>query len=245
MIQTMRPIDKGSWPTKDSHATRKRVFNDWTRAIPYLKGRTGRYCHLCELKVSNAMAIEHIKSKKYFPRLQAHWDNFLLICNHCNSHKLATITISPYKKTYYWPHLNNTIMAFDFRITGEIIPNRTYLTTKPQIDRANATIDLYGLDKVVTAQGNSDDRLKDRLEAYKQAIDRFIEFSNSKASVHAIVDNAKNTGFFSVWLKVFNSVPNVKAALIDCLDFHLATTYCFNSTYQPIPRNPTFTADPI
>lgn len=241
----MRPIDKGSWPTKGSHGIRKRVFNDWTRAIPHLRGRTGRFCHLCEMKVTNAIAVEHIKPKEHFPRLQAHWDNFLLICNHCNSHKLATIPVSPYKKKYYWPHLNNTIMAFDFKITGEIIPNTTYLTTQPQIDRVNATIDLYGLDKTVTAQGNSDDRLKDRLEAYKQAIDRYIEYSNGQATVAAIVDNAKNTGFFSVWLKVFDTVAVVKAALIDCPDFHLASTNCFNAAYQPIDRNPLILVDPI
>jgi len=243
----MRPIDKGGWPTKGSHGVRKRVFNDWTRAIPHLRGRTGRFCHLCEMKVTNAIAIEHIKPKEHFPRLQAHWDNFLLICNQCNSHKLATIPISPYKKKYYWPHLNNTIKAFDFKITGEIIPNTTYLTTQPQIDRANATIDLYGLDKTVTAQGNSDDRLLERLEAYKQAIDRLIEYTGvpQLATVPAIVANAKNTGFFSVWLKVFDSVPVVKAALIDCPDFHLASTNCFNAAYQPIDRNPLILADPI
>lgn len=241
----MRPIDKGSWPTKGSNGVRKRVFNDWTRAIPHLRGRTGRYCHLCEMKVTNAIAIEHIKPKDHFPKLQAHWDNFLLICNHCNSHKLATIPTSPYKKKYYWPHLNNTIKAFDFKINGEIIPNTTYLNTQPQIDRAKATIGLYGLDKSVTAQGNSDDRLKDRLEAYKQAIDRYIEYSNGQATVPAIVDNARNTGFFTVWLKVFDTVPLVKSALIDCPDFHLATTNCFNAAYQPIDRNLANTADPI
>jgi len=135
-------------------------------------------------------------------------------------------------------------MAFDFRLTGEIIPNPTYLTTKLQIDRANATIDLYGLAKTVTAQGNSDDRLMNRLEAFKQAIDRYIEFAQGQATIQAIVDNAKNTGFFSVWLKVFDSVPAVKSALIDCPDFHLATTNCFNAAYQPIPRNPANIADP-
>lgn len=241
----MRPIEKGNWPTKGRLGITRRVFNDWTRAIPHLKGLTGRYCHFCEMKVTNAIAIEHIKPKEHFPKLQAHWGNFLLICNHCNSHKINTIPTSPYRKSYYWPHLNNTIMAFDFRITGEIIPNTTYLTLQPQIDRANATIDLYGLDKTVTAQGNSDDRLIDRLEAYKQAIDRYVEYSTGLATVNAIVDNAKNTGFFSVWLKVFDSIPPVKMALINCPDFHMATTNCFNAVYQPIPRNPVIVADPI
>ena len=136
-------------------------------------------------------------------------------------------------------------MAFELKITGEITPNTTYLTSQPQIDRAKATIDLYGLDKTATAQGNSDDRLKERLEAYKQAIDRYIEFTTGVAIVPAIVDNAKNTGFFSVWLKVFDAVPAVKMALIGCTDFYLATTNCFNAAYQPIPRNPSNKTDPI
>lgn len=241
----MRPIEKGSWPTKGTRGISKRVFNDWTKAIPHLKGRTGKYCHLCEMKVTNAMAIEHIKPQTHFPKLKFHWDNFLLICNYCNSHKVAKIPLAPYRKNYYWPHFHNTLMAFDVKVTGEIIPNVIYVTTGHQIAKANATIDLYGLAQTTTSQGNSDDRLKERLEAFKQAIDRFIEYSKGKATTVAIVDNAKNTGFFSVWLKVFESIAVVKAALINCPEFHLSNTNCFNPAYQLIPRNPGDLADSI
>lgn len=235
----MRPINKGNWPTKGARGVRKRVFTDWKRAIPHLKGRTGKYCHFCEMKVTNAIAIEHIKPQEHFPKLVSHWDNFLLICNHCNSHKGATIPRSSYRKRYFWPHLNNTLMAFDFKISGEIIPNTAYLKNQPQIDRANSTIKLYGLDKTVTAQGNSDDRLLERMEAYKQAIDRLLEYADGDATINAIVDSAKNTGFFSVWLKVFDGEPAVRTALINCPQFHLATTNCFDAALQLQQRTPT------
>lgn len=136
-------------------------------------------------------------------------------------------------------------MAFDFKITGEIIPNTTYLNSPDQIARARATIDLYGLDKAVTAQGNSDDRLMDRVEAIKQAIDRLIEYSTGTATIAAIVDNAKNTGFFSVWLRIFSTKPLVKAALINEPDFHQANTGCYNGINLFVPRNPANLTDPI
>lgn len=229
----MRPINKGTWPIKGTRVIKKRVFNKWQRAIPHLESRTGKFCHLCEMKVTNALAIEHIKPQEHFPNLISHWDNFLLICNYCNSHKLATIPISPYRKEYYWPHLNNTLKTFDFTIAGIIVPNNLYLLTPPEITRATNTISLYGLDKVVTSTGDSDSRLIERLEAYKFAIDRLIEFTSGiNNSVDAIIDLAKTKGFFSIWLKVFDNIPVVRTALINCPDFHLASTNCFDASLQ-------------
>ena len=95
----MRPINKGTWPTKNN-GTKKKVFNDWTRAIPILKERTGHYCHLCEMKMNSGFAIEHIKPKVFYPQLKSHWSNFLLVCPYCNSHKIATIPKNIKKTTF-------------------------------------------------------------------------------------------------------------------------------------------------
>jgi hypothetical protein len=229
----MRPVNKGAWPTKGALGVKKRVFNQWQRAIPHLELRTGKFCHLCEMKVTNALAIEHIKPREHFPKLIAHWDNFLLICNYCNSHKLTNIPLAPYRKKYYWPHLNNTLKTFDFTVAGIITYNATHLTTPPEIGRANNTIALYGLDKTTTSNGDSDSRLIERLEAYFFAIQRLNEYTTGvNNSIDAIVDLAKTKGFFSVWLKVFDGVPAVRTALINCPDFHLATTNCFDATLQ-------------
>jgi uncharacterized protein (TIGR02646 family) len=230
----MRPILKGWWPIRGNQV--RYVFNDWTRAIPYLKSRTGKYCHLCEMKV-DPISIEHILPKSHFEDLASDWDNFLLICHYCNSHKSNEIPVLPYANNYYWPHLNNTLMAFFYPKNGEVIPNKEHLTVSHQVEKAENTIKLYGLNKKVTQQGNSDERLKNRLIAYKQAIDRFIEKSDGKATVRAIVDNAQNTGFFSVWLQVFNNCPDVKEALIQSPAFHLTAGNFFDENLRPIRRN--------
>lgn len=226
----MRPVAKGTWPTINNG--RRRIFNDWRRAKPFLRSSTGDYCHLCEMRVTNALAIEHIKPKEHFPKLSNHWDNFLLICNYCNSHKLETIPSSPYRKKYFWPHLNNTLQSIDYSITGIAIPNTTYLTNPDQLRRANATIQLYGLDKTITATGDSDTRLIERLKAFKMAIDRKIEYAQGQATEPAILDMAKTTGFFSIWLKVFNNVPAIRTAIIQCPEFHQANTNCFDAAFQ-------------
>lgn len=228
----MRPIQKGPWPTKGT-GIKKRIFNQWQRAIPHLKDSTGKFCHFCEMKVTNALAIEHIKPQVHFPRLSSDWNNFLLICNYCNSHKLSNKPIAPYRKNYFWPHLNNTLKTFDVSLAGVITPNTFFLSNIADINRANNTIALYGLDKTHTSTGNSDDRLVERLEAFYFAIERLKEFTTGiNASVDVIVDLAKTKGFFSVWLKVFENVPSVRTALISCPDFHLANTNCFDSTLQ-------------
>jgi hypothetical protein len=228
----MRPISKGSWPTKGSRGVAKRVFNSWQRAIPHLVGRTGPFCHLCEMRVTNALAIEHILPKVHYPRLSAHWANFLLICNYCNSHKVAAIPRSPYKKTYFWPHLNNTLKVFYVNSVPEIVPNKRYLTGN-NIIRAQNTINLYGLNKTHNAEGESDNRWTERAKAMYFAIKRLNEFNSGvNSSVDNIIEFAETTGFFSVWLKIFDNVPAVRAALINHPNFYLASTNCFDPTLQ-------------
>lgn len=63
----MRPINKGLHPITPQRG-KKMVLNDWTKAIPFLKQRTGDYCHICEMKVTNMLAIEHIKPQIHFPK---------------------------------------------------------------------------------------------------------------------------------------------------------------------------------
>ena len=208
------------------------MFNDWTRAIPHLKLATGSYCHFCEMKVTNALAIEHIKPQTHFPRLQNQWENFLLICNYCNSEKLAMIPKN-YRTDYFWPHLNNTLLAFDFNFTANVIPN-TKLTNPVDIDRANRLIALYGLDKRTSSDGSPDPRWVERAKALYLAINRKSEYLSGRATLDAIVDFAVATGFFSVWLKIFDNIPVVRAALINCPDFKIPINECFDAALMPM-----------
>lgn len=240
----MRPISKGAWPT--SNGGKKYVFNSWGRAKGHLVKRTGLYCYLCEMRVNNCMAIEHIKAKDDYVRLKNSWTNFLLSCTSCNSNKKTKKLDVPYRKHYYWPHLNNTLLAFVSPINGPdacLVRPRHNLSAS-QIQRAQATIDLYELAKRVDSSGESDIRYVERQIATKKAIDRYIEYRTGKVTIPAIVDMATSTGFFSVWLDVFNAEPAVKSALLHAPEFKINVASWFDSHLNPVPRNPT-EADPI
>ncbi len=239
----MRPINKGWWPTYGGG--KKYVFNDWARAKKHLINRTGPYCHLCEMRVNNSLAVEHIKARTHFPRLANSWTNFLLACTSCNSSKTSNKLKIPYRKHYYWPHLNNTLLAFVSPACG---PDACLVTPHPGLSasqkaRAQATIALYELDKRVTSTGDSDNRFIERQKATKMAIDRLVEYKKGLATIQAIVDMATNTGFFSVWLDVFGKEPMVKTALLQAPEYKIDGNW-FDATFNPTHRNPG-QADPI
>lgn len=205
----MRPIEKGPWPLTPVRQ-RRQVFNDWTNAIPILKGRTGWYCHICEMRVNNALAIEHIKPKEHFPGIRNHWDNFLLICNSCNSHKSDTIPLTHYRRKYLWPHKNNTLIAFEYGIVLPFISPSNNLPNRNYRARAVRLIRLYGLNKQVNTSGESDTRWIEKCSALMNAIDCRMEYLNGATTINSIIRTAKLSGFFSIWLTVFDNDLAVK-----------------------------------
>lgn len=226
----MRPIDKGDWPIANNG--RKLSFDDWTRAIPILIERTGCYCHICEIRLN--LEIEHIKYKDHYENLASVWWNFLLVCRYCNARK-GSVRVKGYRQSYIWPHLNNTLLAFAYELDGQVKPRNSL--DAHDIARASNLISVYKLSDSVTSNGTPDKRFKRRIEVFKQANDRRLEFRDGKATAEAIVDAVTNTGFFSTWLKVFEDVPEIKQALINCPDFHLAGNVFFDANFLPLPRN--------
>lgn len=188
------------------------------------------------MKMNSGFAIEHIKPKVFYPQLKSHWSNFLLVCPYCNSHKIATIP-KKYKENYFWPHLNNTLLVFDYeQVLPHIKPFDSL--TQDQKKRANNLIELYGLRKESTSDGSADTRWIEKLKAYKMAIDRRLEYQKGmNHSVKAIVDLAVQSGFFSIWLKVFEDIPLIRTALIQRKEFYLLNTNCFDNSLQLQPRN--------
>jgi len=234
----MRPINKGDWPLKGNSNTKRKVFVDWTRAIKDLVNRTGTYCHFCEMRVTNALAIEHLLPQEHYPERSGDWDNFLLTCSYCNSHKSATIPINPYTVHYVWPHLNNTLLAVDYTLVGEVVPKRNLGPDSFEYERAQNIIALYGLDKTTTSSGDSDTRWTERADAIVMAVTRRAEFNRGiNNSVDAIIDLARKTGFFSIWLKIFNDVAAVRDAIIQCPDFHVPVAECFDAQLNLITRS--------
>jgi uncharacterized protein (TIGR02646 family) len=229
----MRPVAKGDWPLTAKHG-KKMSLENWSRAIPILKARTGSYCHLCEMHVTNPIAIEHIFNRDSYPRLSANWSNFLLACSYCNSRKGAQRVEAPYRAKYFWPHLHNTLLKFEYRPDGV---TRAHADLSPaDRPRALRTISLYALDATKTKTGDLDQRHRARLQAWRIAIDRRIEFEKGICPVSVIVDSATLAGFFSVWLAVFHDREAVRAALIQCPAFHLAETSCLDAQLELVER---------
>jgi len=240
----MRPVDKGSWPTY--RAGKKYIFNDWRKAKKHLLSRTGGFCHFCEMRINNALAVEHIKPRDSHPRLSNSWNNFLLSCNSCNSSKRQTAPLSPYRQRYYWPHLNNTMLAFYTPLigTGAMVINAATTLSVEQKVKAQATIKLYGLDKLKTSTGDSDNRFTERLETIDMAIELLRDYTNNETNIGSILKVAESRGFFSIWIDIFRSKPEVVTALIDSPKFKINRAICFDLNLQPIPRN-ALKSDPI
>jgi hypothetical protein len=241
----MRPIERGEWPTHGRNNIQY-VFNDWTKAKKHLVKRTGDYCHFCEMRVNNALTVEHIEPRESSPHLSNHWFNFLLACHSCNSSKNKTPPLQDYRLRYYWPHLNNTLLAFHTPLTGPdamVVHVRTSLLAVQKI-KAQALIDLYGLDKLKTTTGDSDTRFTERLETIDMAIALLNDYTNNDTNVNSILMVAASRGFFSIWLEVFSSKPEVIIALLDSPKFKINKALFFDANFTPIPRNP-LNADPI
>jgi hypothetical protein len=226
----MRPIDKGAWPL-DRNGQR-RIFQSWTLAIPILEEQTGVFCHICEARFP--LTIDHLKFKDRFPRLSLNWWNFLLTCQYCNSRK-GVVVIKNYRQAFVWPHLNNTFLALDYHSDGSVCAASNI--SPIDIERASSLIELYQLSSPTTKDGKRDRRFLRRLDAYRQAEERLHEYKNGKATVRAILDAATNTGFFSIWLKVFEAIQVVRDALINCPAFHLVGKGFFDENGNAIPRN--------
>lgn len=233
----MRPIEKGPWPSKHAKHPKLRSFQDWRRAIPFLKERTGDYCHLCERRVTNAMSIEHVLPQKHFPEQAQDWDNFLLICASCNGQKIDTLPEQPIGDHYYWPHLHNTAFAFEYSVDTFWFP-KPNKHAKVDEKSAQRLIDLYNLGQLRKRIMVDDLRAVYRVSAIKKAIDRRLEYLEGKATVEAIVSMATATGFFSLWIDIFKDLPEVRKALLAAPEFHLQALDppCFNTDGEVVAQ---------
>ncbi|KAB0514190.1 HNH endonuclease [Pseudomonas koreensis] len=237
----MRPINKGGWPTRKNNSAIKLVFTDWSKARVHLVERTGQYCHLCEIQLPMGLAVEHIKPKEIYKSLSNNWSNFLLICTSCNSRKKVSDPVRPYRFRYYWPHLNNTLMAFCTSLTGPdalLVKPHSGLSAA-QLTRAEATIELYKLDQRLLASGEGDARYTRKAEIGSKAVRRYLEYKSAICTLDSILDNVLSDGFFSLWLEVFKNEKVVIDAILDLPGFFIDRPNWFNATNDPVGRNPT------
>jgi hypothetical protein len=253
----MRPVKK--WSVGDTFVNQKNDnetvlerYSPYTKAISILHLNLDCYCSYCEV-FSSDLEVEHVVSQDQEDAKKAVWDNFLLACGRCNgkdnkSNKPVDIN------NIYLPHLNNTLLAFEYKEGGFIAINPQL--QGDQINKAEKLMDLVGLDKY---PGNpkypetdkhpkgfpeGDKRWEHRRAAWKKAKSKLRAYENGEISVDKIVEFAKERGFFSVWYSVFDAHSEVRAAMIASFDG--TDQNCFDpTTFAPIYRNPTNPIDPM
>ncbi|WP_455425472.1 HNH endonuclease [Dryocola sp. LX212] len=214
----MRPVQKGISPIAGD-------FGKYEDAKPELVSRLGLYCSYCERKIVTLLAVEHIEPKDGVygkPALEKRWSNFLLACTNCNSCKGSGKVNF---RRFIFPDRDNTFHAYKYNVDGSIAL-APHLSQRQKVMARN-TLRLVGLDKpiqVFTDSNNEQvalDRVAQRMEAFgvaQVALSLMLSEPNSNALKQSITNNAVENGFFSIWMTVFDSYPEMKLKFIQAFN---------------------------
>lgn len=211
----MRPVCRGSSPQTDD-------FSNYSDAKPELVSRLGPYCSYCERPIHTNFAVEHIQPKGLaeHAHLVGRWNNFLLACVNCNSSKsdknidLAQTIL---------PDRDNSFFALRYLPDGRIEPSAAAMSGGFKTMVA-ATLALTGLDKVPVKTLDSHgkqvalERVSQRIQAWLLAEDAKTDIENNPTDSVLRKSTAKvatASGFFSVWMTVFDGDPDMRNRLID------------------------------
>ena len=228
----MRPISKTTRTNDDGSPL---TFTKWGDAKIELQKELGSYCSFCErVGYSSSLDVEHILAKGLpkYAHLIYRWDNFLLGCKNCNPTKgMKDFDIND----TYMPHLNN-LLCFIEVSDGGTLKIKAGLREDDHRRTMNF-INLIGLDRdpAHTHYSNKDDRWTKRMEAWDKAVDFRSDYHNQKIRLERIMDMALLSGYWSVWMTVFNRYSEVKAELISRFGGTDAT--CFDNDFNAIRRD--------
>ena len=195
----MRPVNRGknSKPFKSNKDSRKKLAEV-----------LGWYCSYCEMGVRNMIELEHVVPHSKGGAKRG-WNNFLLACRYCNSIKSNR---NKSRNDYLFPDIDNTDLAFEYS-ENKLIEVEKNLA-HPIKKYARNTINLLGLDRFPGGKKEptqSDTRWVFRYETWSMAK---LSLQNWKLKpcpelAVQIGLTAKGTGFYSIWLKVFNEMDEV------------------------------------
>ena len=204
----MRHLDKGAVPVDtDGIAI---VFGDYQDAGPHLKERIGRYCCYCERAIPASLAVEHKLPREHHPHLALTWTNLLLACSNCNSTKgrrdTATIPV-------IWPDEEDTHSVIEYARSGAVRP--AHGLHEVLATRVRNLLELTGLARSPRDLRGSDHRLFDRQEVWSKAEELVVNLTqnDSDGMRRAIIEVAKSSGGFSIWMKAFSHDTRMQAAL--------------------------------
>ncbi|HDU7917925.1 TPA: HNH endonuclease [Serratia marcescens] len=230
----MRPVRKGVSPNDNID------FDDYKKAFPHLVGRIGSYCSYCERRIATNLAVEHIQPKdgQYgHPGLTGRWSNFLLACVNCNSTKGAKEVILA---NLLLPDRDNTFFAYVYSADGKVAP-ATQLSPEKQV-MAQKTLSLTGLDKKISqildenGKAVALDRESQRMQVWGQAQTALADVNSAPDNErlkHWIIEAAKATGFFSIWVTVFAGNPDMCLRFIAAFE-GTAESGCFDAAGIPV-----------
>ena len=234
----MRPVRRGGSPVEGD-------FAPYSNALPYLIARMGRYCSYCERPISTQLAVEHIQPKGLpdYSMLIGRWTNYLLGCVNCNSTKKDKDVLLD---KVFLPDRDNTFAAFTYRPDGYIAPSPQAVAAG-LASTAQATLSLTGLDK--KPQDFTDengrrvalDRVTQRMEVWAVAeeVKSTIAANPALEAVkQGAIRIAQFSGFFSIWMTVFQNDAEMRGRLIDAFPGTCASG-CFNAageTVSPAPN---------
>jgi hypothetical protein len=211
----MRPVKRGKSPISVD-------FSDYEKAKPYLISRIGRYCSFCERPILTNLAVEDIQPKGLasHAHLIGRWTNFLLACVNCNSTKgKKDVTLS----NILLPDRDNTFAAFIYTADGRIEPSN--LAVNNGLTKvAQDTLALTGLDKKISVALDENgkevaiDRVSQRKQAWltaQRAKGHIVKQPNNDILKEQVTETAKQSGFFSIWMTVFENDADMRNRLID------------------------------
>ena len=229
----MRPVERGAWPLGSDGGLK--AYAEYGDAQPDLYERLGEYCSYCELRVGDCIHVEHVlpKAVPRYRHLEGQWLNFLLACPRCNSTKGHG---GLDRADYFWPDTDNTFRAFLYE-RGGIVRVWPGLSVDDQ-QITQRTLDLTGVDRRPghLRFEHKDRRWMDRSNAWDKAVLALnnLHANNTPELRDTIVDLARATGFWSVWMTVFQSENAVLARFISA--FPGTCTLCFDAAGSPQPR---------
>lgn len=229
----MRSVERGTVPLdKNGNAVQFKEYGD---ARDDLIKRLGDYCSYCESPLL-APAVEHVQPKSLVPTLQTDWDNFLLACTYCNSNKGNKPVNASNLHDYFWADSDNTFRAF--RYEQHRAPQVLLSLNLAQQKIALDTLELTGLDREPSHPqlSKKDRRWIKRKDAWDKAEQAKLRLSRCVTNEmrEQIIDTATSTGFWSVWMTVFQNDTNMRQRLINA--FIGTSAACFNVNSLPVQR---------
>lgn len=207
----MRPVRKG-----DNHKT----FAEYQEAKRDLVDAIGRYCSYCERRLEYSGAVEHVMPKSLHGENTLKWDNFLLACTNCNSHKGQKDINEANIDNYVWPDKDDTYHEIDYdEVTA--MPKAHNGLSNEEKDKVENTIHLVGLDVPSTKIGDidydkmTDTRAEDRLACMIMAKEYFEDYLHTEDNykereISLLKKLVEHCGYWSVWMHEFEKDPRLK-----------------------------------